>query len=78
MFDKVPYKIKLLPYVMGVGFIITYFLTVHFEAWCLEKYWKKKAIKTAITAKRLSWQANSYSYAGLIMMSGAYYITTKI
>lgn len=78
VFDKVPYKIELLPYVMSIGFIATYFLTVRFEAWCLDKYWSRKKIKAAITAKKLSWYANTYSYAGLIIISGAYYITTII
>jgi len=78
VFDRVPYDIKLLPYVMTVGFVVTYFLTVHFEAWCLSKYWSKKKIESAITAKKMSWYANSLSYMGLIVMSGIYYFTTKI
>ena len=76
--DKVPYDIKLLPYVMGIGFLATYFLTVYFEAWCLEKYWNRKKIETAITARNLSWYANTFSYTGLILISGAYYLTTII
>ena len=76
--DKVPYDIELLPYVMGIGFLVTYFLTVYFEAWCLETYWNRRKIETAITAKNLSWYANTFSYIGLIIVSGAYYLTTKI
>jgi hypothetical protein len=75
--DKVPYDINLLPYVMAVGFVATYFLTVFFESWCLNKYWKRKKIETTITAKKLSWYANSVSYGGLVAISGIYYLFTN-
>jgi hypothetical protein len=65
VFEGIQYKGNSLLIVVVLGFIITYLLTVPFEAWCLKKYWNKKQIKVEITANKLSWICNSISYVGL-------------
>lgn len=63
--DRVPYDVTLLPYVVSAGLFVTFFLTVLFEARCLQAHWDAKQCQHQVKAITLSWMANTLSYCGL-------------
>lgn len=49
-----------------VWLIVTFLLTVRFEAWILQKRGKRRGEHPTITPLKLSWFSNSLSYLGLV------------
>ncbi|MDY7001694.1 MAG: hypothetical protein SVS15_07935, partial [Thermodesulfobacteriota bacterium] len=43
-------------------FVITYVATIYFEAWQIAWQWKRRSFKSPVSARKLSWIANSSTY----------------
>ena len=52
-----------------VWFVVTFFLTVRFESRLLSKQWAKRDATSTLTPAALSWSANLWSYAGLLLLT---------
>jgi hypothetical protein len=47
--------------------IVTFVLTVRYEATVLEKRWKARSVKYPLSAAALSWRGNAITYGGLLL-----------
>lgn len=56
---------KITTYMTAIWLVLTFFITVRYEAKILRKRWDSRGFTGKITPDRISWYCNSVTYAGL-------------
>lgn len=61
----------------GFWLLVTFYMTVRFEAAVLAKRWNARALQAPMSAGAISWRANSITYAGLAAFLLLSFIVSK-